>query len=289
MLRTRGNLLRIALPAIILVANAASAQRSIASAPSRALLEHRNGSTVHITSNSSFEYVHLFKPVTQKYEDLLLQISQRNEINFEADGIKGSIRVRAWRMRGEKRGEPLWALVSAGNEGVALPDMGLYRATSWPCCSAMWVYEYFSLSNGTHLYTTNGAEFHNAGMQDDALLSISGHAHEDMRFVGFGASYAKGHERPTLQYGTDSTIKQRIEVRGHEYGDNFDVPTILLVDDHGLKATDLDGALNFTIVLRFSEADDQPAAEFRIPVVNDVILPQKALIPNGYSLVELQP
>ena len=289
MLPIRENILRLASLAIILAANVASAQRPIASASSQVTLEHRDGGTVHVTSTSSFEYVRLFKSATQSYDDLLLQISQRNEINFEAEGTKGSMSVRAWRMRGEKRGEPLWELVSAGNEGVALPAMGLYRATSWPCCSAMWLYEYFSLTNGAHLYTTNGAALPSEGMHDDALLTITGHAYKDTRFLGFGASYAKGHEKPALQYGTDSAIKQRIEVRGHEYGDNFDVPTMQLVDDHGLKATDLDGTLSFTGVLRFSEADDQPAAELRIPVVNDVILPQKAVMPNGYSLVELRP
>jgi len=64
---------------------------------------------------------------------------------------------------------------------------------------------------------------------------------------------------------------------------------MFLVDDHGQKVTDLVGELSFTIVLRFSEADDQPAAELRIPVVNDEIVPQKAILPNGYSLVELRP
>lgn len=180
-------------------------------------------------------------------------------------------------------------IFSAGNEGVALPTMGFYRATSWPCCSAMWVHEYFSLTNGAHLYTTNGGASSNDALGDNAFLPISGHAHQDERFVAFGASYVKGHEKPTLQYGTDDTIKQRIELRGHEYGDNFDVPNMLLADDHGQKITDLAGALNFTIVLRFSEADDQPAAELRIPVVNDVIAPQRAVLPNGYSLVELRP
>jgi hypothetical protein len=272
-----------------LAATAALAQQPIASAPSQATVEHRDGGTVHVTSNSSFEYVHLFKSATQNYEDLLLQITQRNEANFEAEGISGSLKVSAWRMRGDKRGEPLWSLTSAGNEGAVLATMGLYRATSWPCCSAMWVYEYFSLTNGAHLYTTNGGASTNGGLHDDALLSITGHAYKDARFLAFGASYVKGQEKPTLQYGTDSAIRQRIEVRGHEYGDNFDVPNMSLVDDHGLKVTDLAGALNFTIVLRFSEAGDQPAAELRIPVVNDVIMPQKAVLPKGYSLVELRP
>lgn len=216
MLCIRGNILRMAFTVIILTADLASAQQPIASAPSHATLEHRDGGTVHVTLNSNFEYVHLFKPATQSYDDLLLQISQRNEINFEAEGTKGSIRVRAWRMRGKKRGEQLWALASAGNEGAALPAMGLYRATSWPCCSAMWIHEYFSLTNGVHPYTTNGGASPNEGMHDGALLPITGHAYKDTRFLAFGASYAKGHEKPTLQYGTDSAIKQRIEVRGHE-------------------------------------------------------------------------
>lgn len=272
-----------------LAGSAVSAQQPIASAPSEATVQYRDGGVIHVTSNSSFEYEHLFKAATQSYDDLLLQITRRNEANFEAEGVRGSIRVRAWRMRGQKRGEPLWSFTSAGNEGIALPEMGFYRATSWPCCSAMWVHEYFSLTNGAHLYTTNGGSSSTDASDDSALLPITGHAHQDQRFLAFGASYVKGHEKPTLQYGTGTTIKQRIELRGHDYGDNFDVPKMLLLDDNGQKVTDLAGALSFTIVLRFSEADDQPAAELRIPVVNDAIMPQNAILPNGYTLVELHP
>jgi hypothetical protein len=272
-----------------LVGSALLAQQPVASGASQATIEYRNGAVVHVTSNSSFEYVHLFKAATQSYDDLLLQITQRNEANFETEGARGSVRVRAWRMRGHKRGKRLWLFTSAGNEGLALPTMGFYRATSWPCCSAMRVHEYFSLTNGAHLYTTNGGASSNDAADDNALLQITGHANHDERFVAFGASYVKGHEKPTLQYGTDTTIRQRIELRGHDYGDNFDVPEMLLVDDHGQEVTDLAGALSFTIVLRFSEADNQPAAELHIPVLNDVIVPQKAILPSGYSLIELRP
>jgi hypothetical protein len=274
--------------AAFLLGTALIAQQPIASAPSQATIEHRNGMIFHVTSNSSFEYVHLFKADTQKYDDLLLQVTQRNKANFEAEGEEGSLKVHAWRMRGQKRGEPLWSFTSAGNEGVALLFIGFYRATSWACCSAMVVHEYFSLTNGGHLYTTNGASSSH-GADDNALLPISGHSHKDNRFVAFGASYAKGHEKPTLQYGTDTKLKQRIELRGHDYGDNFDIPEMSLVDDQGRKVTDMQGALNFTIVLRFSEADDQAAAEVRIPVIEDTIVPQRAVLPKGYSLIELSP
>ena len=271
-----------------LAGTALPAQQPIASAPSRATIEKRDGALVQVTSNSSFEFVQMFNAATQRYDNLLLQTTQRNEVDFVTEGARGSLKVRAWRMHGKERGVPLWSFTSAGNEGVALPPTGLYRATSWPCCSAMRVNEYFSLTNGAHIYTTNGGASPNEA-SDDALLPITGHAYRDRRFLAFGASYLKGHEKPTLQYGTDTTIKQRIEIRGHDYGDNFDVPTMLLVDDQGKKVTDLAEALSFTIVVRFSEADDQPAAELRVPVVNDVIVPQKALLPNGYTLVELRP
>lgn len=272
-----------------LAGTAALAQQPIASAPSQATTEIRDGAVIHVTSNNDFEYVHLFKAATQRYDDLLLQVTQRNEINFEAEGISGSLKVRAWHMRGSKRGEQMWSFGAAGNEGTALPTMGFYRATSWPCCSAMWVHEYFSLTNGAHLYTTNGpASLHDAS-DDAGLLTIASQAHQDERFIAFGASYAKGHEKPTLQYGTDTKIKQRFELHGHDYGDNFDVPKMEVLDDRGQHVTELDGAFSFTIVLRFDEADNQPSAELRIPVVNDVIVSQSAVLPKGYSLVELQP
>jgi hypothetical protein len=272
-----------------LAGTAALAQQPIASAPSQATTKVRDGAVVHVTSNNDFEYVHLFKAATQRYDDLLLQVTQRNEINFEAEGISGSLKVRAWHMRGSKRGEPMWSFGAAGNEGTALPTMGFYRATSWPCCSAMWVHEYFSLANGAHLYTTNGAASLHDASDDAGLLTITSQAQQNERFIAFGASYAKGHEKPTLQYGTDTKMKQRFELRGHEYGDNFDVPKMELLNDRGQKVTELNGALTFTIVLRFDEADDQPSAELRIPVLDDVIVSQSAVLPKGYSLVELQP
>jgi hypothetical protein len=106
--------------------------------------------------------------------------------------------------------------------------------------------------------------------------------------VAFGASYEKGHEQPILQYGDSTVVKQRLELEGHEYGDSFDVPELTLVDGKNKPVEALDGELTFFIVLHFDE-DQEPAAELRIPVVDDVIRPELAVLPKGYSLRSLKP
>jgi len=114
---------------VFLAGSAVSAQQPIASATSKATIEYRGGGVIHVTSNSSFEYVHLFKAAKQSYDDSLLQVTQHNEVNFEAEGVRGSLRVRAWQMRGHKRGEPLWSFTSAGNEGTSTTVQQLERLT----------------------------------------------------------------------------------------------------------------------------------------------------------------
>jgi hypothetical protein len=70
---------------VFLAGSAVTAQQPIASAPSKATIEYRGGGVIHVTSNSSFEYVHLFKAAKQSYDDLLLQVTQHNEVKFEAE------------------------------------------------------------------------------------------------------------------------------------------------------------------------------------------------------------
>jgi hypothetical protein len=255
---------------------------------SRAAVEQHKGQLQYVTSNISLGFSKLYKESRDGYEVLLLRAKQRNELSFEADGEQGTLEVRAWQMLGARRGKQLWVFTSEGNEGLSLPDIGLYEATSWPCCSAMWVHEYYSLYNGQRLYTTNGAPAFQEGWSDPGLLRISSHTYKDWRFVAFGASYEKGREQPKLQYGTERARKQSFILKGHDYGDNFDVPEMQLLDGDGKKVQDLDGALTFTIILRFGEAED-PAVEVRVPVVDDVVRPDLATLPKGYSLLAEKP
>jgi hypothetical protein len=108
-----------------------------------------------------------------------------------------------------------------------------------------------------------------------------GSRYSQTRYIGFGTVGHVANQVPTLQYGTDQAIKQRISLLGREYGDNYDVPKVLVTQD-GKKLESylqLDRHFDFTIVLQF---DDGP--EVRIPVVDDMMRADKATLPPGYSL-----
>jgi hypothetical protein len=260
---------------------------------SRFYVMKRDGMTLYVSENSSFKVAEMWNE-KGSYDLILLRSLQHNEQTFDAEGTRGWLRVSAQMMRSGHPEEQLWSFQTVGNEGDPIPSLGLYQATSWPCCSAMWVHEYFSLLNGKHLYTTNGCTECMPGRVDGGLLDLNeydGRSTRGTEFVAFGASYEKGHEEPVLQFGTDREVKQRFVLKGHEYGDSFDVPEIKLLNDKGNPFGNqnvIDGAVNFTIVLKFQLAQE-PEAELRIPVIKDVVRPDLAKLPEGYSLTAVAP
>jgi hypothetical protein len=161
----------------------------------------------------------------------------------------------------------------------------MFQISNWPCCSAPFENVYFSLVDGKRLYTTNGEPEKGRFGQDSALMRIdgayNGTRYSQSRYVGFGAVANARPMIPILQYGTDRAVKEQLAVLGHEYGDNFDVPEISVTEDgeQFLSYLEVNGQFTFTIVLRFSDGP-----QLRIPVENDVIRPEKATLPPGYSL-----
>ncbi len=262
---------------------------------SRFYVTKQDGRTLYVSENSSFKVAEVWHDKGDSYDVILLRSLQHNEQTFEAEGTRGWLRVSAQQMDGARPGKQLWSFQSVGNEGDPLPSLGLYQATSWPCCSAMYVHEYFSLLNGKHLYTTNGCTGCTPLQVDGGLLELNEYegqsTYKGREFVAFGASYEKGHEEPMLQFGTEREVKQRFVLRGHEYGDSFDVPEMQLLGEKDKpfgNQNAIYGAVNFTIVLKFKE-DQEPEAELRIPVIDDVVRPDLPKLPKGYSLTAVAP
>jgi hypothetical protein len=108
-----------------------------------------------------------------------------------------------------------------------------------------------------------------------------GNRYSQTRYIGFGAVGGASQELPTLQYGTDQTVKQHFVLAGHDYGDNFDVPDVSITQNGSTLANYLqtEGPFNCIIVLQF-----EGGPEIRIPVENDVVRADKARLPPGYSL-----
>jgi hypothetical protein len=255
----------------------------VSRAESKAWVKHTKNGDVFVTENSSFDFVRLLKDDGKGYSRLRVLHTYHNEWNEEREGVDGTVTVTAWNEPRANHEDTRWTFRATGNEGLSLQDLGMFQVSTWPCCSAPFEHTYFSLKNGKRLYTTNGQPLKGKLGQDSGLLTIDCYAgvHYTNRLVGFGAVGDHTNDAPTLQYGTDLQIKQRFTLRGHDYGDNFDVPTISVTDDGKQLASDLrvKGNFTFTIVIKFDEVP-----EIRIPVENDVVRADKATLPPGYSL-----
>jgi hypothetical protein len=222
------------------------------------------------TENRTFRFVEV--PGDQGRDQaalLLLEETYHNEHTDFLEGVKGSATVKAWTLRPDRPRELRWTLREVGNEGT-IQDR-LFRVTAWGCCDVPTVYSYYSLLTGKRLYVSNSELLEARG---------DGEGPQAVRLVAFGYSGMSQLEQPPeLQYGTDTRIKQRFSViSSRQY---YDAPQMFAsIGDKLEKAMDLsDSGLTFTIVLKYGDG-----VELRIPVEADIVRPEKAVLPEGYSL-----
>ncbi len=272
-------------------------------ADSRAWTTHTKDGQQYITENAKFQYVDLLNDDGNGYQTLRLLETDKTVRKDWQDEITGKVTVAAWPAIGKENQTPLWSFVAPGEEGRVFPETAMFQSISWPCCSAAFQNVYFSLHNGNRLYVTNGIPEKGSFGQDDGLIRIYHYdktRYDTARFVAFGAlTRESSNELPTLQYGTDRTIKQRFALRGHTYGDNFDVPHLSVTTDGKKLESQLtvNGQFSFTIVLHFDPSPYEegsgvnppspPEYELRIPVEDDIVRIDKAILPAGYTLVAL--
>lgn len=257
---------------------------AVSRAESKAWVKHLKNKDVFVTENSSFGFVLLLGDDGKRRTWLRVLHTDHNEWSESREGVDGMVTVTAWNEPRASHRNARWRFQTSGNEAIPKEQLGMFQVSTWPCCSAPFEHIYFSLSNGKRLYTTNGQAEKGRYGQDSDLLTINGYLtdrYTQTRYVGFGAVPDHANQPPTLQYGTNLLIKQLFTLRGHDYGDNFDVPTISVTDDGRQFVSDLQvkGDFNFTIVIKFDEVP-----EIRIPVENDVVRADKATLPPGYSL-----
>lgn len=266
------------------------AQKSpdVSHSESRAWIKDTKDGKVFVTENATFDFVPLLNDDGEHYTNLLVLHSDHDEWNPEREGVNGTLKVTAWTVLGNGHQKARWTFNASGNQGRPLPDIRMFQVSSWPCCSAPFENTYFSLLNGKRLYSTNGVPEKGIDGQDSDLIRVDGGYdgthYTQTRFVGFGGSPLSGSA--SVQYGTDSSIKQKFALLGHDYGDNFDVPDLSIAEDgkNPVKDLQVEGQFSFIVVLKF---DDGP--EVRIPVENDVVRIDKAILPKGYSLrVEIE-
>jgi len=224
----------------------------------------------YITDNHSFQFVEVLGDTGSYEAVLLLEKAYRNERTDFIEGSRGSATIRAWTIGKQGSRTERWILTESGNEGEVQDRF--FRVVSWGCCDIPTLFTYFNLLDGKKLYTSNSD-----------LLRVwgDGEGPQAFRFVAFGYPDQQHFEKPPqLQYGTDRKVKQCFSlVSKREY---YDDPVVSLSTGRSSeKSLDLRGTpLSFDIILRYFDG-----VELRIPVKDDTVHIEKAVLPPGYSLV----
>jgi len=225
----------------------------------------------YVTQNRSFRFVDVLKGDGGGYTSLLLLESYHNERNIGLEGVQGTATITAWTINSPKSRGLRWIIRAGGNTGTVTENR-LYRLSEWGCCDIPTTYYYYSLLSGQRLYVSNS---------DVIEVEGDGEGPQADRLIAFGYLDPHAYQKPPrLQYGTDSAVRQSFSVMSkREY---YDEPGVFVEASGGQrkKTLDLRGQeLTFTIVLRYRDG-----VELRIPVERDAIRPEKALMPDGYSL-----
>jgi hypothetical protein len=239
-------------------------------AESSAYVTRGKDRSTYVTQNRSFRFVEVLGD-EGTYEDgvLLLEETYRSERADGIEGVRGDAIVSAWTLEPGRPRQLRWTFREIGNEGSVLDR--LFRVTAWGCCDAPTTYSYYSLLTGKKLYFANSD-----------LLEIQGDGGgpQAFRLVAFGYSgQSELSQPPRLQYGTDKAIYQSFSVvSSRKY---YEAPRVFLSETGKLeKNLDLRGsALTFAIVLKYDDG-----VELHIPVEADAVHPEKAVLPQGYSL-----
>lgn len=223
----------------------------------------------YVTENRTFRFAEVLGDSGNYEAELLLEETYHNERRDGIEGVRGNAMVKAWTLERGRQRELRWTFTENGNEGVVRDRF--FRITAWGCCDIPVVYSYYSVLTGEKLYVSNSE-----------LLEVkeNGGGPLASRYVAFGyAGLSKLSQPPQLQYGTDKKVSQSFSVvSSREY---YDAPAIFVsVNEKLEKSLDLSGSpSNFSIVLRYSDG-----IELQIPVEGDIVHPEKARLPIGYSI-----
>lgn len=238
-------------------------------AESSAYAIHGKDGSTYVTENRSFRFAEVLGDSGNYEAVLLLEETYHNERTDFMEGVRGKATVKAWTLERGRQRELRWIFHETGNEGEV--EGRFFRVTAWGCCDIPTVYSYYNVLTGKKLYVSNSD-----------LLKVwgDGDGPQAWRYVALGnVENNKFNQPPQLQYGTDKKVTQRLSVvSAREY---YDAPQMFVAINEQLeKSLDLRGSpRNFVIVLKY-----QDGVELRIPVENDAIRPETAVLPKGYLL-----
>lgn len=238
-------------------------------AESKAYVRHEKNSTIYVTENQFFEIASLLNKDGNDYTRLLLQATYHNERTFDDEDTQGNVTVKAWTLLPNGGRKPRWEIHQKGNEGRA--GERFFEVTQWGCCAWPNVTTYYSLVSGKRIY---------AGSFPLIELYRQNGTAADQRYLEFG--YSDTHrEQPVLEYGDGEHVKQTITLIPPRLDwDPVHQVEVSAADRKSEKSLNV-GADHFTFMITLRIYDN---AEIRIPVENDAMHPEKAVLPAGYSL-----
>jgi hypothetical protein len=238
-------------------------------AESSAYIVRGKDAWTYVTENRTFRFAEVLGDSGNYEAELLLEETYHNERRDGIEGVRGNATVKAWTLERGRQRELRWTFTENGNEGVVRDRF--FRVTAWGCCDIPVVYSYYSVLTGEKLYASN-SELLEVKENEGGPLAT--------RYVAFGyPGMSKLAQPPQLQYGTDKKVNQVFSIMSsREY---YDAPAMFVSVGETLeKSLDLSGSpSNFSIVLRYSDG-----VELQIPVEGDVVRPEKARLPEGYSI-----
>jgi len=238
-------------------------------AESSAYVVRSKDAWTYVTENRSFRFAEVLGDTGNYEAVLLLEETYHNERTDGIEGMQGNATVKAWTVERDGERELRWTFQQTGNEGDI--EDRFFRVTAWGCCDIPTVYSYYNVLTGKKLYDSNSD-----------LLKVwgDGDGPQAWRYVALGyVDRNKFDQPPQLQYGTDKRVTQRFSlVSAREY---YDAPQMYVATNEQLeKSLDLRGSpRSFVIVLKYRDG-----VELRIPVENNAIRPERAVLPKGYAL-----
>jgi len=236
---------------------------------STAYVRQEKDNWTYVTENSTFHFTQVLGDKGASEPPLLIEESYHNENTSGIEGTRGDATIWGWMIGPRRDRELRWTIHDIGNSGEIRGRF--FRMVTWACCDSPSVFSYYSLLSGEKLYVTNSD-----------LLEVrgSGEGPTAMRYVGFGFDSRNNPARgPQLQYGTDREAPQRFSVESSKQ--HYEPPEVFVsVSGPSQKSLDLSHLpMNFFVILHYPGG-----VELRIPVEEDTLRPDKAVVPAGYSI-----
>lgn len=225
-----------------------------------------------------------------RFRTLLFLEELRSERSMSMEGQDSYVKTEAWMGKDAKPSQKLWTIEEKGDESEILDR--LYKVIKYGCCAAETTFNYFNILTGQKVFTSTGDLFKisvpNTTIQLDRYVAYHSRAASLPPVEAETAQNVIG----VIQYGSESKMTNKLVLRSKvENSDDVYTPKIKALyqkkftDSNELMLWGVDkknsksSLSDFTLVFSF-----YGGSELRIPVVNDSLDFNNAVVPKGFIL-----